>query len=174
MAINLKDYIVDVNDFPKKGIVFKDITPVFENNKAFQKAIDEMASLVEEDDFDKIICADARGFLVGSALAYKLNKGLILARKPGKLPRPGYESHYELEYGSNSLVISVDSIKKGDRLLLTDDLLATGGSAQCMYDLAKGAGGEIVSAVFLVILESLEGETKLKNLGIKVDAPIRY
>ena len=162
-----EQYIADVPDFPIPGILFKDITPTLEDPIAFKAVIDEMASKFNPDSFDKIIAADARGFLFGAPLAYKLGKGLVVARKPGKLPRPGHSYSYSLEYGKNTMVIPEGSIKEGERVLLVDDLLATGGSAIAMVKLVESLGGEVVGVVVLMELAGLEGRKHLEGYDVE-------
>ena len=170
-----KQYIATIPNFPKEGIMFRDVLPTLENNIVFKDCIDSLAEIVEKYDFNKIICADARGFLFGSALAYKLNKGLVAARKPGKLPRPGSEASYTLEYGKNSLLISEGSILKNDKVLVVDDLLATGGSAAAMIELVKMSGATPVAAVFYIELPDLNGrETIKKASDIPVHSLVEY
>lgn len=164
-----KEFIATIPDFPKKGIMFRDITPTVENAEAFKNVIDDLAELSKQYNFNKIICADARGFLFGSALAYKLNKGLVLARKPGKLPSPGFSFSYDLEYGSNTLVIPKDSISSNDRVLVIDDLLATGGSAGAMIELVKMSKATPVAAFFYIELPDLNGRANMKKVE---DLPI--
>ena len=158
-----KNFIATIPNFPKEGIMFRDITPTLEDPDAFKESIDSIAELVSKYDFNKIICADARGFFFGSALAYKLHKGLVSARKPGKLPRPGLEYSYLLEYGQNSLVISDDSLSENDRVLVVDDLLATGGSAVAMIELVKKSKATPVAAVFYIELPDLNGVSAIKK-----------
>ncbi len=158
-----KDYIRTIPNFPKEGIMFRDIIPTLENPEAFKSVIDDFAEIASKYNFNKIICADARGFIFGSALAYKLNKGLILARKPGKLPSPGFSFSYDLEYGSNTLVISTDSFNKNDRVLVIDDLLATGGSAGAMIGLVKMSNATPVAALFYIELPDLNGRDSIKK-----------
>ena len=164
-----KNYIATIPDFPKEGIMFRDITPTMENGQVFKDCIDSLAELASQYDFDKIICADARGFIFGSALAYKLGKGMIVARKPGKLPRPGFEFSYSLEYGKNILLISQDSINENDRILVIDDLLATGGSAVAMIELVKMSKAIPVAAIFYIELPDLHGRDLIKKAS---DMPI--
>ena len=158
-----KSHIASVLDFPKKGINFRDITTTLENAEVFHNCIDDIAELVKDFVFNKIVCADARGFIFGSALAYKLNKALVVARKPNKLPRPGHSHSYTLEYGENTMLISQDSIKKGDRCLIVDDLLATGGSALAMVELVKKSEGTPVAGVFYIELPDLNGREVIKK-----------
>lgn len=162
-------HIATVPGFPKEPIQFKDITPTLEDPEAFQAAVDAMAEKVENYQFDKIICADARGFIFGSPLAYKLNKGLVIARKPNKLPRPGLTYSYTLEYGENTLVISKDSVKPGEKFVIVDDLLATGGSANAMIKMIQQAGGQAVAAVFYIGLPVLKGDEFLKQAEPNID-----
>ncbi len=164
-----QDYIATIPNFPKEGILFRDITPTLENPDAFKESIDAFSEIVSQYDFNKIICADARGFLFGAALGYKLHKGVITARKPGKLPRPGFEYNYTLEYGSNTLIISQDAIKENDRVIILDDLLATGGSAVAMIELVKMAKAIPVLAIFYVELPALNGIQTIKKAA---DIPV--
>ena len=158
-----KNFIATIPDFPKEGIMFRDVTPTLEDPDAFKESIDSMAELVAKYDFNKIICADARGFFFGSALAFKLHKGLVPARKPGKLPRPGLEYSYSLEYGKNTLVIPDNSLNENDRVLVVDDLLATGGSAVAMIELVKQSKATPVAAIFYIELPDLKGVDFIKK-----------
>ena len=156
-------YIADVPDFPKEGIIFKDITPILHDKEVFKKVIDTFIEIAKELDFDKVLAADARGFIFGAPVAYAMNKGLVIARKPGKLPRPGKSCSYDLEYGSNTLLISEGAINPGEKVLVIDDLLATGGSAYAMVDLIDQSGGTAVACLFLVELCLLKGAEYVKN-----------
>jgi adenine phosphoribosyltransferase len=153
--------IQEVPDFPKPGISFKDITPLIEDGAAFRAAVDEMARATEKIDYTRILSADARGFVFGAALAYKARKGLVLARKRGKLPRETVSVDYELEYGSEVLEVHADSIPAGARVLVVDDLLATGGTAHAMCELVENAGGIVAGVAFLVELRRLRGRERL-------------
>ena len=164
-----QNYIATIPNFPKEGILFRDITPTLEDPEAFKECIDALAEVVKQYDFNKIICADARGFLFGAALAYKLGKGVVTARKPGKLPRPGFEYSYTLEYGENTLLISQDSIEENDRVLVLDDLLATGGSAVAMIELTKMSKAVPVAAIFYIELPDLKGVEAIKKVA---DIPV--
>lgn len=163
--LNLKKYIANVPDFPKKGIQFKDITPLLENPAAFKQAVDEMSRGVPK--VDKIISADARGFIFGAAMAYKMGVGLVIARKPHKLPRPGYSSSYSLEYGENTMVVAKGALKKGEKVLVVDDVLATGGSALAMKNIAKKAKVKVMGYRFLIELTELKARKKLAHKDIK-------
>jgi adenine phosphoribosyltransferase len=139
----IRRHIREVPDFPQRGISFKDITPLIEDGPTFHAAVDGMARAAEGVDYSRVLCAEARGFVFGTALAYHAQKGLILARRPDKLPRETISAAYELEYGQNSLEIHTDSITEGARVLVVDDLLATGGTARAMCQLVENAGGVV-------------------------------
>ncbi len=158
----LKNIIRDVPDFPKEGIVFKDITTLLADAKSFQRVIDIMAHRYIDREIDLVLGVEARGFIMGSALAYKLGKGIVLVRKPGKLPYKTFSTEYELEYGTDELHIHQDAIKKGQKVLIADDLLATGGTVEAVIDLIEKMGGEVVECAFLAELEFLKGKEKLK------------
>src|SRR5512138_2050 len=157
----LKDIIRDVTDFPKKGIVFKDITTLLADAKSYQQMIDLLAHRYIGKKIDKVVGVEARGFIVGAALAYKLGAGVVLVRKPGKLPSETFKKSYALEYGTDTLEIHTDAIKPGERILIADDLLATGGTTSAVVDMVKGMGGEIVECCFMVELEFLDGKKRL-------------
>jgi len=158
---NLKSIIRDVPDFPKKGILFKDITTLLEDAKSFQRMVDLLANRYVGEKIDKVVGVEARGFIIGAALAYKLGAGIVLVRKPGKLPSETIKKTYDLEYGTDTLEIHTDAIKKGERILIADDLLATGGTMAAVVDLVSGMGGEIHECCFMAELEFLEGSKKL-------------
>ncbi len=150
-------------DFPTKGISFKDISPLLDDPKAFQSCIDDFAKLAEKYHPDVIVGPEARGFVFGSALAYKMGLGFVMARKAGKLPGKTYEVEYALEYGTAKLQIPANSFRPGQRVLMIDDLLATGGSLRALEDLIVKAGGLPVAALTLINLVEIEG---WKNLGV--------
>jgi adenine phosphoribosyltransferase len=158
---NLKNIIRDVPDFPKKGILFKDITTLLEDAKSFQRMVDLLANRYIGERIDKVVGVEARGFIIGAALAYKLGAGIVLVRKPGKLPSETIKKSYALEYGTDTLEIHIDAIKKGERVLIADDLLATGGTMAAVVDLVSGMGAEIFECCFMAELEFLEGSKKL-------------
>lgn len=162
----LKGVIKDVPDFPKKGIIFKDLTPVFQNKKVFKKLIDYFYKKFKNKKIDKIVCVEARGFLIGAPLAYKLGAGLIPVRKPGKLPRETYKVEYELEYGKDALEIHKDAINEGDKILIIDDLLATGGTVSAVAQLVEKSKGKIEAIAFIVELDFLKGREKLNKYKI--------
>jgi adenine phosphoribosyltransferase len=158
---DLKNIIRDIPDFPKKGIVFKDITTLLADAKSYQRLIDLLAHRYVGQKIDKVVGVEARGFIIGAALAYKLGAGIVLVRKPGKLPAETYKKTYDLEYGTDTLEIHTDAIKKGERILIADDLLATGGTMAAVVDMVNSMGGEIVECCFMAELEFLSGKKRL-------------
>jgi len=162
----LKDMIREVKDFPKPGIGFKDITTLLRDASSFNRAVDLMAHRYLDVKIDIVLGVEARGFVMGAALAYKLNKGVILVRKPGKLPYKTNSISYDLEYGSDTLEIHQDAITPGQRILIVDDLLATGGTVKAVADLITNMGGEIVECSFLAELSFLSGRKKLEGLPV--------
>ena len=170
--MELKNTIRAIENYPKDGVIFRDITTLLKDKDAFKKSVDEMAAKIDDDDVDKIIGIEARGFIFGAALAYKLNKGFIPVRKPGKLPWDKISESYDLEYGEDSIEIHKDAIDPGEKVVIVDDLLATGGTARACLKLVRSLGGEVSSLVFLAELEGLKGRDELK--GEKVLSVIRY
>jgi len=164
--MNLEIIIRDVPDFPKKGIIFKDITTLLQNGEAFRQASNRMLKKYLDAKIDKVIGIEARGFIFGGVLAYKLGCGFVPARKPGKLPYSTIREEYTLEYGTNSLEIHDDSIAAGDRVLIVDDLLATGGTALAAALLAEKLGGEVAGIEFLIELGFLHGREKLAKYPV--------
>lgn len=160
--MNLGKLIRDIPDFPKPGIIFKDITPILGDPDAFRQCIDELAAAFSDSGAVKILAAEARGFIFGAALAYKLGIGFVPVRKPGKLPYKTISVTYDLEYGTDTLCMHEDAVKKGDKLLLIDDLLATGGTVGGMQKLVAAVGADVVGIGFLMELDFLQGR---KNLG---------
>ena len=169
--MELKDTIRAIEDYPKKGVIFRDITTLLKDKDAFNKAVDEMAEKIDKD-VDKIIGIEARGFIFGAALAYKLNKGFVPVRKPGKLPWDKVSESYELEYGEDSIEIHKDAIEAGEKIVIVDDLLATGGTSKACINLVEKLKGEVSSAIFLVGLEDLKGREILS--GTRVESIIKY
>ena len=167
-------YIKDVPGFPKPGIIFKDVTPVFENPEYLQMVFDVMVDELKTHNiqFDKIVCPEARGFLFGPTLGLMTKKGVVMARKPGKLPRPGNCVSYNLEYGTATLVISEDSIKPGDRVLVVDDLLATGGSAKALCELVERSGASVAAVMFYIELTQLKGRKVLEKYPVISIVPV--
>jgi len=164
--MNLKNHIRDIPDFPQKGILFKDLTTLFKHPEAFKHTIQKLADRYRSYDFDTIVGIESRGFILGSALSYALNKGFIPLRKPGKLPGEVESVTYELEYGTDILEIHKDAFPKGTKVLLVDDILATGGTALGGASLIQKLGGEIVECCFIVSLKSLPGEQRLLDKGL--------
>ena len=163
---DLKKYIRDVPDFPKKGIIFKDITTLLKRGEIFKEVIDTFAERYKASILDSIVSVEARGFIMGSALAYKLGTGIIPVRKKGKLPYKTESITYNLEYGTDTLEIHKDAINPKDRVLIIDDLLATGGTISAAAQLVEKQGGEIVEIAFLIELAFLNGRDKLKKYDV--------
>jgi adenine phosphoribosyltransferase len=157
----LKRIIRDIPDFPKKGIVFKDITTLLSDAKSFQRMVDLLAHRYIGEKIDQIVGIEARGFILGAALAYKLGTGITLVRKPGKLPYKTRSISYDLEYGSDTLEIHEDAFRSGDRVIVADDLLATGGTMEAVVALVEKFGAEIYECAFMAELEFLNGRSKL-------------
>lgn len=166
MHMDLNTLIRDVENFPKEGILFKDITPLLQDAKGLQESIDKMAESVQDVDFDIVIGPESRGFIFGVPLAYKLKKGFVPVRKPGKLPYETIGQSYDLEYGSNTIEMHIDAIKPGQKVIIADDLLATGGTTKAIVDLVEKLGGEVVKIVYLIELEGLNGRELLKGQNI--------
>ena len=172
MKKKLEDYVRSIPDFPEPGIIFRDITTVLQDAEGFHLAIDELLKLLDGVDIDVVVGAESRGFIFGAPLAYALNKPFVLVRKKGKLPCETIEQEYELEYGSAIVEMHKDAITKGQRVVVVDDLIATGGTIKASIDLVERLGGEVVKAIFLIELAGLEGRKKLD--GYDVDAVIKY
>jgi adenine phosphoribosyltransferase len=168
MALNLKKSIREVPNFPKAGINFKDITTLLRNKAAFKAAVDELCRQVKKLKIkvDAIAVVESRGFTFGSAMAYKLGTGVILVRKPNKLPAQKIKEEYALEYGTDSLEMHADAVRKGQRVLIVDDLLATGGTALAVARLVERLGGKVSAVAFVVELDILKGREKLKKYPV--------
>ena len=164
--MNLAEKIRDVPDFPEPGIVFKDIMPLLSDPVTFRETVDELAEWIEPRKPDVILGAEARGFICGATLAYKLGCGFVAARRPGKLPWKTVSATYALEYGENTLELHADAITSGQRVLVHDDLLATGGTALAICDLVEQLGGEIVGLAFIIELTFLEGRKQLEQYDV--------
>ncbi len=167
MELDLKSKIRVIEDFPKEGISFKDITTLIKDKDAFKEAVDLMVEDLKDKDIDYIVGPEARGFLFGTAVAYVLGVGFIPVRKPGKLPFDTVSEEYELEYGTNKLEMHSDAIKKGDKIAIVDDLLATGGTIESAVKMIEDLGGEVVALEFLVELESLKAREILSEYEVK-------
>lgn len=164
--MDLKQYIESIQDFPTEGILFRDITPLMQDGDAFKYACDLIVDYAKKQNADLIAVPEARGFLIGCPVAYSLGIGCIPVRKPGKLPRETVSYKYDLEYGSNELHIHKDAIKPGQKVVIIDDLLATGGTVEAAAKLIEGLGGEVVGCAFLIELEALKGREVLKNYDV--------
>lgn len=164
--MDLKNYITDVPDYPKPGIIFKDITTLWKNAQAFKESIKQMAAHYQDKKIDKIVAAEARGFIIGAPLACELNAGFVPVRKPKKLPRESITATYELEYGTDTLAVHKDAITKGENILIVDDLIATGGTCQAILELVKQLGGNVIGFAFQVELTFLKGAEKIKDYEV--------
>lgn len=165
-AIKLEDCIRNIPDFPKPGILFRDITTLLKDKKAFKQAVEVLASKYKNKKIDLVVAVEARGFILGGAIAYKLGVGFVPVRKKGKLPWKTHSVTYDLEYGTDTLEIHHDSITPGDIVLIVDDLLATGGTVKAVTDLIKQQGGKIIGIAFVIELVDLKGKDKLKEYPI--------
>src|SRR5512135_598172 len=159
--VDLKSRIREIPDFPKKGILFRDITTLLKDELAFQKVIDKLTAYFEDEGIEKVVGIESRGFIFAAPLAYTLGAGFIPVRKPGKLPSDIFEAKYELEYGTDTLTVHQDAITPGQRVLVVDDLLATGGTMAATLDLLKQLGANVVGVAFLIELTELKGRDKL-------------
>ncbi len=161
--MDLKKYIRNIPDFPQKGILFRDITPLLADGDAFKFAVKELANHFKGKGIQKVAGVEARGFIIGAPVAAELGVGFVPIRKPGKLPFETVRKEYQLEYGMSILEVHKDAVKKGEKVLMIDDLLATGGTAKAASELIESLGGEIAGWGFVIVLKSLKGEEKLKN-----------
>ena len=166
--MNLKDLIRTIPDYPKDGVMFRDITTLMQHPAGFRRTVDELVHPFAGGDINRIAGIEARGFILGGAVAHQLSIGFIAVRKKGKLPWQTISVEYELEYGTDELEIHIDSIEKGDRILIIDDLIATGGTAIAPTQLVRDAGGEVVGASFIVDLPDLGGRKRLEEMGVPV------
>lgn len=164
--MNYKDYIADVPNFPEEGIIFRDISPLMANGEMFRNAIQKIVEFCKDKEVEVIVGPEARGFIVGCPVAYELGIGFIPARKKGKLPRETIEKSYGLEYGQSILQLHKDSIKPGQKVLVCDDLLATGGTIATTIELIEELGGEVVGTAFFVELLGLNGREKIKDYDL--------
>ena len=163
---DLKDYVRSIPDFPSKGIIFRDITTILQDKDALKLAIDEMQKSLENVDFDVVVAAESRGFILGMPIAYNLNKAYVKNKKKGKLPYETISESYNLEYGTATLEIHKDSIKPGQKVVVIDDLIATGGTIEAMIKLVERLGGKVVKVTCLIDLPDLKGKERLKNYDI--------
>lgn len=168
----LEDYVVSIPDFPEEGIVFRDVTSVLQDAEGLHLAIDTMQDKIKDLDFDVVVGPESRGFIFGTPIAYNTGKPFVLIRKAGKLPRETVSVSYELEYGKATIEMHKDSIKPGQKVLIVDDLIATGGTTEAMIQLIEGLGGEVAGIVVLIELAGLKGRELLK--GYRLESAICY
>ncbi|MBM7709198.1 adenine phosphoribosyltransferase [Enterococcus lemanii] len=164
--MNLKDYIASIPNYPSEGVTFRDISPLMADGQAYRYATQQIVDYASEKKIDMIVGPEARGFIVGCPVAYEAGVGFAPVRKPGKLPRKTIEVSYELEYGTDTLTIHEDAIKPGQRVLICDDLLATGGTIKASIELIERLGGVVVGCAFLIELTDLKGRNKIKDYDI--------
>ena len=163
---NLEDYVRNINDFPKEGIIFRDVTSVIQDKAGLKLAVDSMQKLLKDLDFDIVVAPESRGFIFSMPIAYNLNKGFVPVRKKGKLPCETISQDYDLEYGSATLQMHLDSIKPNDKVVIIDDLLATGGTIEAIIKMVERLGGQVVRICTLIELVDLKARDRLKNYSI--------
>ncbi len=163
----LEEYVTAIPDFPEKGIIFRDITTILQDQDGLKLAIDGLADKLDGVDYDLIAGPESRGFIFGTPLAYRVGKGFVMIRKKGKLPRETISEEYELEYGKACIEVHKDAIKPGQKVVLVDDLIATGGSAAASIKLIERLGGEVVKVLFVIELKGLKGRAKLKDYDVE-------
>jgi adenine phosphoribosyltransferase len=166
MSLDLRDRVLDVPDFPTEGIIFKDLMPLIADPEYFAETIRLLADWAKPREPDLILGAEARGFIFGAALAYELGAGFIAARKPGKLPRETVEATYELEYGTDSLHVHRDAVPRGARVIVLDDVLATGGTARAKVELVESLGGVVAGLLFVIELSFLDGRARIGDYDV--------
>ena len=167
MSLDLHKYVVSILDYPEKGIIFRDILPLMADGHAFKQATHEIVDYAKNKHVDMVVGPEARGFIVGCPVAYALGVGFAPARKKGKLPRPAISSTYDLEYGEATLQMENDAIKPGQRVLVVDDLLATGGTISATIDMVERMGGVVVGTAFIIELKDLQGRKKIADYDVK-------
>ena len=172
--MDLKKFIRSIPDYPKKGILFRDITTLIKDSKAFNHSIDKIIDISKKINFDKIAAIESRGFVFASAVSYKLKKPLIMMRKKNKLPAEKYSVDFELEYGTATLEVHKDSINKGEKILVIDDLIATGGTAEAAAKLINISGGSVAGFIFVINLFDLPGNKLLRDKGYKTESLIEF
>ena len=172
--MNLKDYIRSIPDYPKKGILFRDITTLIKDEKAFSETINRIVEKAKKMEIDKIAAIEPRGFVFASAVSYIMNKPFIMLRKKNKLPADVYSTDFELEYGTATIEVHKDSINRGEKVLIIDDLIATGGTAEAAAKLIEISGGKVTAFIFVINLFDLNGSDKLVKKGYKVENLIEF
>lgn len=165
--MNLEDYIASIPDYPEKGVTFRDISPLMADGKAYREAVNKIVEYADKKQIDMVVGPEARGFIVGCPVAYEVGVGFAPVRKPGKLPRETIEVTYDKEYGKDTLTLHEDAIKPGQRVLVCDDLLATGGTVKATIDLVEKLGGVVVGCAFLIELLDLHGRDKIEGYEIR-------
>ena len=168
----LEEYVISIPDFPEPGIIFRDITSILQDPDGLKLAIDSLLDMVKDVDFDVVVGAESRGFIFGTPVAYAMGKSFVPARKPGKLPRETVSMEYALEYGTGTIELHKDSIKPGQKVVVVDDLIATGGTIEAAIQMIEELGGEVVKVIFLMELAGLKGREKLAKYDVK--SVIRY
>ncbi len=163
MTLDLHDYVASIQDFPEKGVTFRDISPLMENGDAYRQATNDIIKFAKDKGVEMIVGPEARGFIVGCPVAYAMGIGFAPARKKGKLPRETVKASYGLEYGKSELYLQKDAIKPGQKVLITDDLLATGGTIAATIELVEKLGGVVVGTAFFIELKDLNGREKIKD-----------
>lgn len=172
--MDLEKYIASIPGFPKEGIIFRDVTPLLQDAEAFKESVNQLAGFVKDEDVDVVVGPESRGFIFGCPVALELNAGFVPVRKPGKLPREVVSCKYDLEYGSNEIQMHKDSIKKGQKVFIVDDLLATGGTVEAAIKLVEEMGGEVVGLAFVIELVDLKAKERLEAKGYKVYSILQY
>ena len=172
--MNLKDYIRSIPDYPKKGILFRDITTLIKDEKAFSETINRIVEKAKKMEIDKIAAIESRGFVFASAVSYIMNKPFIMLRKKNKLPADVYSTDFELEYGTATIEVHKDSINRDEKVLIIDDLIATGGTAEAAAKLIEISGGKVAAFIFVINLFDLNGSDKLVKKGYKVENLIEF
>lgn len=165
--MDLKDTIRSIKDFPEEGIIFRDITTLLKNGEALRQAVDEMDASLSDVEYDVIVAPESRGFIFGMPIAYNRCKGFVPIRKKGKLPAETVSQEYALEYGTATIEMHIDALEKGQKVVILDDLLATGGTAKAMINLVESVGAQVVGLCFLIELEALEGRKFLEGYNVK-------
>jgi adenine phosphoribosyltransferase len=172
--MDLKKHIRSIPDYPKKGILFRDITTLIKDAKAFKYTNDKIVEIAKKIEFDKVAAIESRGFIFASTVSYKLEKPFILLRKKNKLPAEVHSVDFELEYGTATIEVHKDSIEKGDKILIIDDLIATGGTAEAAAKIVKISGGKVAGFIFVINLFDLPGNNMLRNKGYKTESLIEF
>lgn len=172
--MDLKDYVASIPGFPKEGIIFRDVTPMLQDPAAFKESIKQIADYAKDKNIDIVVGPEARGFLFGCPVAIEIGAGFVPVRKPGKLPRETVSKSYDLEYGSNTIEMHKDAIKKGQRVLIVDDLLATGGTVEAAIQLIEEMGGVVAGVAFVIELKDLKAADALRAKGYDVFTLLKY